>query len=85
MKNIIKIIITILVIKSSILNASSPLNLNGAIEILKSNNLEIKSAALDVSSAREEAKTVSGNHWGKLELFKILLTLMMPVMFLDSN
>ncbi len=54
-----------------LLNASSPsassITLNEAIDILKTQNLEIKAATLDVSSAKAEAKTVSGMNWGKLD------------------
>ncbi|MCK4737437.1 MAG: TolC family protein, partial [Sulfurimonas sp.] len=69
MKNISVLLLSILLLKVSILNAS-PLNLNEAIEILKSNNLEIKSASLDIQSAKENAKTASGGHFGKLDFIQ---------------
>lgn len=54
-----------------LLNASditlSPLTLNDAINILKEQNLEIKAAKLDVKVAKEDADTVSGMNWGKLD------------------
>lgn len=44
--------------------------LNEAIEILKNKNLEIKVAALDVKSAKEDAKKVDGKNWGKLDFIQ---------------
>ena len=69
MKNISVLLLSILLLKVSILNAS-PLNLNEAIEILKSNNLEIKAASLDIQSAKANAKTASGGHFGKLDFIQ---------------
>jgi len=43
------------------------ITLTEAIDILKTQNLEIKAATLDVSSAKAEAETVSGMNWGKLD------------------
>jgi len=70
MRTNLKILLTIFILNSSLLNASTALNLNDAIEILKKDNLEIKGASLDVQSASEEAKTASGNHWGKLDFIQ---------------
>ena len=53
-----------------VLNASSSLDsldLEHAIEILEQENLEIKAAQLDVDVAKEDAKSVSGMNWGKLD------------------
>jgi len=53
-----------------ILNASSTLdsiNLEQALDILKQENLEIKAAKYDIDAAKEEAKSVSGMNWGKLD------------------
>ena len=52
---------------TSLLYANESLTLNQALDILKEDNLEIISADLEVKSAREDAKTASGNHWGKLD------------------
>ncbi|MEA3371267.1 MAG: TolC family protein [Campylobacterota bacterium] len=53
------------------LNASeitlSSLTLNEAINILQRQNLEIQAAKLDVEVAKEDANTVSGMNWGKLD------------------
>nr|WP_321268561.1 TolC family protein [uncultured Sulfurimonas sp.] len=51
-------------------NTSNALTLDEAIEILKSENLEIKTASLDVDSAKAEVQTASGNHWGKLDFIQ---------------
>ena len=65
----VKQLFFILLINLSILNASS-LSLDEAIELLKQENLEIKSAKLEVKSAKENAKTASGTHWGKLDFIQ---------------
>ena len=59
-----------LILSFSILNASSAISLDDAIEILKSNNLEIKSASFDIETAKESANAISGNHWGKLDFIQ---------------
>ena len=41
-----------------------------AIEILKNKNLEIKAAALDVKSAKEDGKKINGKNWGKLDFIQ---------------
>jgi len=66
MKEIVTLLSFALLLNASLLSASS-LTLNEAIDILQTQNLEIKAANLEVSSARAEADTVSGMHWGKLD------------------
>jgi len=66
MKKIVTLFSFALLLNASLLSASS-ITLNEAIDILKTQNLEIKAANLEVSSARAEADTVSGMHWGKLD------------------
>ena len=41
--------------------------LGEAIEILKQKNLEIKAAALDIQSAKEDENLIDAKHWGKLD------------------
>jgi len=56
-----------------LLNASqlsATLTLDEAIDKLKINNLEIKTANLDVKVAQEDETTASGNHWGKLNFIQ---------------
>lgn len=53
-----------------ILNANEAISLNEALDLLNSQNLEIKAARLDVNAANEKADTVSGNNWGKLDLIQ---------------
>lgn len=57
-------------IGGSLLNASQSLSLESALEILKSQNLEIKSAQLDIESALQDAKATSANHFGKLDFIQ---------------
>ncbi|MBE0513840.1 TolC family protein [Sulfurimonas sp.] len=57
-------------IGGSLLNASQSLNLESALEILKSQNLEIKSAQIDIESALQDAKAASANHYGKLDFIQ---------------
>ncbi|MEA2072823.1 MAG: TolC family protein [Campylobacterota bacterium] len=44
--------------------------LEEALTVLKSENLEIKAADLDVKSAKEDADSVSGMNWGKLDFIQ---------------
>lgn len=67
MKKLFYSLITILTINSSTLYA---LGLDEAIEILRSENLEIKSATLDVESAIEDKKAAFGSHFGKLDFIQ---------------
>lgn len=59
-----------LLLNNSLLNASESMNLEEAIEILKSQNLEIKSAQLEIETALQDAKSASGNHYGKLDFIQ---------------
>ncbi len=70
MKIIVSMLFTALLLNASDITISNSLTLDGAIEILKSENLEIKTASLDVDSAKAEADTASGNHWGKLDFIQ---------------
>jgi outer membrane protein TolC len=66
-KTAIGLVITLL--SFGVLQASEkPLNLQEALELLERQNLEVKAADLEVRSAKEEVKTVSGTNWGKLDL-----------------
>ncbi len=68
-----KIVLTFLCF-TLLLNASvaqtEALNLSEAIDILKTKNLEIKAATLDVAIAQEQKKSVSGANWGKLDFIQ---------------
>ncbi|MBU1658223.1 TolC family protein [bacterium] len=70
MKIIVSMLLFALLLNASDTINSSPLTLDEAIEILKSENLEIKVAKLDVDSAKADADTASGNHWGKLDFIQ---------------
>jgi outer membrane protein TolC len=59
-----------LLLNNSLLNASESVNLEEAIEILKSQNLEIKSAQIEIETALQDAKSASGNHYGKLDFIQ---------------
>ncbi|MFA7611060.1 MAG: TolC family protein [Sulfurimonas sp.] len=63
-------IISFLLLKSLLLNASEPITLDVAVDILKSQNLEIKAAQFDIQSAIEDAKTASASHYGKLDFIQ---------------
>jgi len=67
MKKIVCILCTALFLNASDSISSDSLTLSEAIEILKSENLEIKTASYDVDAAKKEADTASGNYWGKLD------------------
>lgn len=71
MKKFILFISITLFLNSSLLNADeNPLSLNEAIEMLKSENLEIKTTAIDIDAALQDAKVASANHYGKLDLIQ---------------
>jgi len=65
MKKIISILSFALLLSAND-TMTDALSLNQALEILKSQNLEIKAAKLDIESAKAQADTVSGMNWGKL-------------------
>lgn len=68
MKYIYTCLYILLIINSPILSASSSIDLKEAIKILKSNNLEIKSATFANKIAQEDIKAALGNHYGKVNL-----------------
>ena len=70
MKKIICVLCTALLLNASVNTSSDSLTLGEAIEILKSENLEIKTASFEVDAAKAEAGTASGNYWGKLDLIQ---------------
>jgi len=65
MKKIISMLSFALILSANAATTDA-LSLTQALEILKSQNLEIKAAKLDIESAKAEADTVSGMNWGKL-------------------
>jgi len=65
MKKIISILSFALLLNAND-TTTDALSLNQALEILKSQNLEIKAAKLDIESAKAQADTVSGMNWGNL-------------------
>jgi outer membrane protein TolC len=69
-----KILVSMLIF-ALLLNASEglilkSLTLDEAIDILKSNNLEIKTASMEVDAAKADADVASGNKWGKLDFIQ---------------
>jgi len=65
MKKIISILSFALLLSAND-TTTDALSLNQALDILKSQNLELKAAKLDIESAKAEADSVSGMNWGKL-------------------
>jgi outer membrane protein TolC len=55
---------------TTLLYSSQSLSLDEALDILKENNLELKSATLEVNSAKAKVKTASGTNWGKLDFIQ---------------
>lgn len=70
MKLLFTSIFIALLLNNSLLHASESMNLEEAIEILKSQNLEIKSAQIEIETALQDAKSASGNHYGKLDFIQ---------------
>ena len=74
MRNIFAFIFIALYLNGSLLNASSALTLKEALELLKSQNLEIKTSSIDIETALQDAKTATANHYGKLDLIQDFAT-----------
>lgn len=70
MKRVVPFLSVCLSILTLPCSATESLHLKEALEMVKSQNLEIKSAELDIQSALQDAKTASGNHFGKLDLIQ---------------
>ena len=68
MQKIVRILSFALLLNVSGLSAS--LTLDEAIDKLKTNNLEIKTAQFDVNAAKEDETTASGSHWGSLNFIQ---------------
>jgi outer membrane protein TolC len=69
MKIIVSILSFALLLNANDYLTDSP-TLNEALNILKSQNLEIKAAKFDVESAKHDADAVSGKSWGKLDFIQ---------------
>ncbi len=67
MKKIVALLFTALILNGSDLTTRNALTLDEALNILKSENLEIKAASLEIKSANKDIKTISGKNWGKLD------------------
>jgi len=70
MKKIVIMLTTALLLNASELSFSNAMTLDEAIEILKSENLEIKTASYDVDAVKMDRDVASGNHWGKLDFIQ---------------
>jgi len=69
MKKIVGVLVIALSLwASEDFNSSKSLKLDEALSILEAQNLEIKAANYDFLAAKEDAKTASGQNWGKLDL-----------------
>ena len=66
MKKIVSILAFALMLSANS-NTTDNLSLNEALDILKSQNLEIKAAKFDVKAAKEDKKATTGMNWGKLD------------------
>ncbi len=64
------LVTTVLSIHAAGVLYSDSLNLDDAIEILKSDNLELKAASYDVLSAEQSTAQATGNHWGSLDFIQ---------------
>ncbi|MDQ1263108.1 MAG: hypothetical protein QG559_109 [Campylobacterota bacterium] len=70
MRNLFAFVFAVLLFHTSNAAAASSISLDDAIEILKSDNLEIKGAAFDIDTALQDTKIASGNHYGKLDIIQ---------------
>jgi len=69
MKILVSVLLLSIFLNASSISPSSP-TLDEALNILKTENLEIKAATLDVKSAKKDEDSVSGMHWGKLDFIQ---------------
>ncbi len=70
MKILYSFVLATLFLCNSLFGAAESLTLGEAVEILKSQNLEIKSAQIEIETALQDAKSASGNHYGKLDFIQ---------------
>jgi len=70
MKILASMLCTALLLSASDITHTNALTLDEALDILKSENLEIKAATLDIDSAKANETTASGNNWGKLDFIQ---------------
>lgn len=68
MKNKVVISLSMFLLNSALFGNS--LTLNQAIETLRTNNLEIKAAKLDLNVAKRDEQTVNGLYFGKLDFIQ---------------
>ncbi|MDK9694588.1 MAG: TolC family protein, partial [Sulfurimonas sp.] len=57
-------------LSTTTLYAKETIDLKKGIELLRSQNLEIEGATIDIESALQDAKAASGNHYGKLDFIQ---------------
>lgn len=74
MKILYSFILATLFLSISLFSATEPIALDEAIEELKSQNLEIRSAQLDIEASLQDAKIASANHYGKLDFIQDFAT-----------
>lgn len=70
MKKLVSLLCLAFLLNASEQVDSTSITLDEAINILIEQNLEIKTAKYNLDSAREDAKTASGNHYGKLDFIQ---------------
>jgi len=68
MKKIVSILAFALVLSAN--NTTDNLSLDEALNILQSQNLEIKAAKYDIEAAKEDQKATQGINWGKLNFIQ---------------
>ena len=66
--SVLLLLVFAVVLHAQKMQNATGLTLDEALAILKENNLEIQAAKLEEKAAKKNVKTVSGSHWGKLEL-----------------
>ena len=67
MTKIIGLLFSAVILNASNIAFSAPINLDDAIVMLKAQNLEIKTATLDLKSAYADLDKTKGMDWGKLD------------------
>ncbi len=70
MKFLFTSIFVTLCLNNTLLTASESMSLEEAIETLKYQNLEIKTAQIEIETALQDEKSASGTHYGKLDFIQ---------------
>ncbi len=70
MKKIVSFVFSALLLNASSITSSKRITIDDAVDMLKTQNLEIKAASLDVEAAKADVNKVNGANFGKLDFLQ---------------